>query len=397
VPDSGSVLLLPDLLWTGTSDDVHRGIGLLISQGKVVDIVQPNAPVPLSTTRIRLPKQLLTPGLTNSHAHLELSNIPRPPYPGSFLNWLGQVMAKGPKTPEEAALAALEGARESAAFGVTRLVDITRFPAATRAALATTGLAIQSCGEVTGLAKRWNRGFAMRDSAVQPDGLSGSRVQLGISPHAPYSTAADWYKTTAADARNMSLTFTTHLAETHEERQFLASHTGPFRDLWNALGDWEDGTETFPAGPVRWLESHGVLKNTRLLAAHVNDVDDEELAILAAHDVTVVHCPRTHAYFQRPPFDLPKYLRAGVKVTLGTDSTASSGDLNLMADVRLFHSQNPALSAQDAFGYALTSTLAPGQFADAVAWPVSSLEDLLSRPEVVPTRTWLAGVPAASE
>jgi cytosine/adenosine deaminase-related metal-dependent hydrolase len=53
--------------------------------------------------------------------------------------------------------------------------------------------------------------------------------------------------------------------------------------------------------------------------------------------MSVVYCPRTHAYFGHDPYPLPSLLAAGVTVALGTDSRASSPDLNFWAELRYMH------------------------------------------------------------
>lgn len=386
-------LVCPELLWTGGDDAIHRNVGVLVDGMRITRVMPADAPLPAGAARLALPGRLLTPGLTNFHAHLELTDVPRPLYPGTFLKWIGVVMAEGPKTGAAAGDAAAHGALWCVKFGVTGVVDVTRFPAETRSRLARVGIDVRSCGEVTGLARRLPNGRPMLDAAKAPCPAASPRVHAGVSPHAPYSTDAAWYQACAELARGEGLTMTTHLAETPEEREFLAHHRGPFRELWDRLGDWSEDVGRFEAGPVRWLAHLRAMQGTRLLAAHVNDVTDDELALLAENDVTVVHCPRTHAYFRRPPFDAERYRRAGVTLKLGTDSAASSGDLNLMEDVRLFRSQNQAMTASDILSLVIDRPLAPGAFADMVAWPTLSLDELVSRP-VGPAQVWVAGRPA---
>ncbi|MGW8258323.1 MAG: amidohydrolase family protein, partial [Thermoguttaceae bacterium] len=55
----------------------------------------------------------------------------------------------------------------------------------------------------------------------------------------------------------------------------------------------------------------------------------------------VVYCPRTHAFFRRDRYPLEQMLTAGVTVCLGTDSRASSPDLDLLAEIRLVARQYP--------------------------------------------------------
>ena len=112
----------------------------------------------------------------------------------------------------------------------------------------------------------------------------------------------------------------THLAETADEAEFLANHSGPFRDLWAALGAWSDGVSRFAGGPIRAMQLVGLLDLPGAVLAHVNYCDDAELDILARGRASVVYCPRTHAWFRHPPHRLREMLARGINVAVGTNS-----------------------------------------------------------------------------
>ena len=92
--------------------------------------------------------------------------------------------------------------------------------------------------------------------------------------------------------------------------------------------------------------------------------------------MTVVYCPRTHAWFDHPRWPLEKMLSLGVAVALGTDSRASSPDLSLLAELRTLAARHPAVEprvvlqlgtsrAAAALGYGHEAgTLEAGKFAN---------------------------------
>jgi cytosine/adenosine deaminase-related metal-dependent hydrolase len=134
---------------------------------------------------------------------------------------------------------------------------------------------------------------------------------------------------------------TIHLAETPYEREFLNSHTGPLREMWERLGSWEDFPETFPGSPVEFADACGLLED-RTMLAHVNYCDDADLDLMQRRGVSVAFCPRTHRYFGHPPHRWREMIARGIRVYIGTDSCASSPDLNLVDDLRLLHEIDPA-------------------------------------------------------
>ena len=78
---------------------------------------------------------------------------------------------------------------------------------------------------------------------------------------------------------------------------------------------------------------------------HGNYLDDEEIALLAAKagHMSVVYCPRSHAWFNHRPYPLQKILDVGVSVAVGTDGRGSSFDLSVLAEMRFAARQHPGV------------------------------------------------------
>jgi cytosine/adenosine deaminase-related metal-dependent hydrolase len=102
--------------------------------------------------------------------------------------------------------------------------------------------------------------------------------------------------------------------------------------------------------PVQHVHRHGLL-DAPLLAVHVNCLWGDDARRLAARGASVVHCPRSHAYFSHPRFQREVLTEAGVPICIGTDSLAStraSRDgapvLSLIDELRTLASDDPGLS-----------------------------------------------------
>jgi cytosine/adenosine deaminase-related metal-dependent hydrolase len=153
-----------------------------------------------------------------------------------------------------------------------------------------------------------------------------------------------------------------HLAESREEIELLRSGSGPLRQFLDSLAAWQPGAlrpGTRPLDSLRLLAAA-----PRALVIHGNYLDDEELAFLAerAARMTVVYCPRTHAWFDHPRYPLEKMLSAGVAVALGTDSRASAPDLSLLAELRTVAARHPAVQP------AVVLQLGTSRAATALGW-----------------------------
>ncbi|HRQ73707.1 MAG TPA: amidohydrolase family protein, partial [Phycisphaerales bacterium] len=179
---------------------------------------------------------------------------------------------------------------------------------------------------------------------------AGSLVRAGLQPHAPNTVEPAGYEHAVALARRYGLALCTHLAETVEEREFIAGARGPQRALLERVGAWEDRLlGVFGRGlhPIDHLAP--ILERAPFLVAHVNDCPDEaRLSVLARAGVSVAYCPRASAYFGAPwrfgAHRYPEMMDAGINVCLGTDSIVnlpseaadgSRGGMSVLDEMRL--------------------------------------------------------------
>jgi cytosine/adenosine deaminase-related metal-dependent hydrolase len=356
---------------------------------------------------IELGDVLILPGLVNAHTHLELTALGQLPRPANLVDWILALRERAMAELSEPARIAdsmARGVRDCLRFGVTAVGDITLNPAVTRPVLSASALRGVSFGEVLGMAGR-SAQMAGRIAAAVERTSEREDLRAGIEPHAPYSLDLAGYRRCVEEARRHGMPIATHLAETRDEAEFLARHRGEFRRLWEALGGWEEGASHAAGGPIFAMNQLGLLHHEPAVLAHVNYVDEEEMAILAGGRASVVYCPRTHAYFGHPPHPFEEMLAAGVNVALGTDSAASSPDLNLMEDLRLVHRTYPGVPGETVLGMGTArgaralgmgdriGTIEAGKWADLCAFAVTTRDPLREVLEtaVLPAAVWVGG------
>ena len=119
----------------------------------------------------------------------------------------------------------------------------------------------------------------------------------------------------------------THLAESESETEFL--RTGG--------GAWESFAEMLVPPPgttgIRALAESGLL-DSNVVAAHCVKADEEEIALLAEHDVAVAHCPRSNAILGCGVAPLRELREAGIRVCIATDSPASTPSFDMFDEMR---------------------------------------------------------------
>jgi cytosine/adenosine deaminase-related metal-dependent hydrolase len=174
--------------------------------------------------------------------------------------------------------------------------------------------------------------------------------------------------------------------------------------MWERLGSWQHPVETHAGSSIEFAAAIGLLDHPTLLA-HVNYCDDAELEILAHGKASVVYCPRTHRYFGHPPHRWREMLTRCINVAVGTDSCASSPDLNIVDDLRLLHHLAPhfpveqlwelitlrgaaALQMQNEIG-----SLTAGKAADFVIFRAREGEPLRNvlESDATPNEVWISG------
>jgi cytosine/adenosine deaminase-related metal-dependent hydrolase len=160
-------------------------------------------------------------------------------------------------------------------------------------------------------------------------------MQVGLSLHAPYSCHPDLLRAGAEWCRAEEVPLCIHAAESQAETDFLLSGKlplvkGPVASLVKKL-------LSLPASPglrpIPYLARLGVLA-ARPLLVHAVHVTADDINLIAEAGCSVVHCPRSNDLLSCGRMPLEDYLAAGVPVYLGTDSCASSPDLDVRAEAR---------------------------------------------------------------
>ena len=329
----------------------------------------------------------LLPGLVNAHCHLDYTSMAGqlPPTKG-FVDWLKLITAsKGGCTYSDFAESWVAGAKMLLRTGVTTVADIEMVPELLPEVWTATPLRVFSFLEMTGVKSRRPPVEIMREAMERISSLPIGRSRLGISPHAPYSTTPELLRLAAETARRHDLRVVTHVGESDQEFEMFMHGRGEMFDWISRSG--RDMSDCAFGSPVQHMERHGALGNN-LLAVHVNYLAPGDATLLGKHDVSVVHCPRSHAYFRHRRFPFADLASAGVNICLGTDSLASTYktpkqivELNLFDEMRALAASTPDLAPEKILQMATINgaqalgmkgqigELSPEAFADLIAIP----------------------------
>jgi cytosine/adenosine deaminase-related metal-dependent hydrolase len=290
---------------------------------------------------------ILLPGLINSHCHLDYTDMTGliPPQK-SFTDWILLMLAtKSGWNYSEYAQSWIRGAHMLAKTGTTTVVDFEAVPELLPEVWSATPLRVFSLLEMTGVKSRRDPRAILQDNVDHIMTLPGGRCRPGLAPHAPYSTAPELLRLTADMARQRHWPLSIHVSESIQEFEMFTNGSGIMFDwLRRSQRDMNDCGER---SPVKHLDRHGVLGDN-CLAVHVNYLAEGDAKLLAKRKTSVVHCPRSHAYFGHEDFPFNALTKAKVNVCLGTDSLATvykkpkqTVELNMFDELQAFAAKHP--------------------------------------------------------
>ncbi|WP_028589115.1 amidohydrolase [Paenibacillus massiliensis] len=145
-------------------------------------------------------------------------------------------------------------------------------------------------------------------------GKADGRITTMMSPHSPYTCPPAFIEQFVQAAHDLNLPLHTHMSET--------------------LAEVEQNVREYGARPVEHLQKLGFFSRPSLVA-HAVHLNDEEIQVLAQYDVGVSHNPGSNLKLASGVARVPALLRAGVKVSLGTDGPASNNNLDMFEEMRL--------------------------------------------------------------
>jgi len=329
-------------------------------------------------TSTRLPDHALMPGLINIHTHSAMALMRGLADDLPLMRWL-----EGHIWPTEQRWVGAEFVRvgtdlamaEMLRGGTTCFNDNYFFPDVTAAAADRAGMRAVIGIPVISMATAWaqtedeyfRRGLEMHQQLLEMPLVSSS-----FAPHAPYTVSDEAFHRIRSLAEEMDIPVHLHLLET--------------------AGEIQGSRDQYGLTPLDRMDSLGLL-NDRLLAVHMTQLDDTDIARLARAGVNVLHCPASNLKLASGICRVADLDAAGVNVAIGTDGAASNNTLDMFAETRLAAllakgaSGDPeAVPAQRALSMATINgaralgqeerigSIEPGKRADLAAVDLSAME-----------------------
>jgi 5-methylthioadenosine/S-adenosylhomocysteine deaminase len=308
--------------------DLRHGLEVVVVSGRISEIR------PLTG---KSEPYILSSAFVNAHSHLEYRGMLGKVHGEDFPSWIRAItMAKAAQTMEEVRADCFLAAQENRATGVALMGEHSDRPFAREAMMAAdlSGPVFQELitfNEQGDPSARW---AFVRSKAEEQAAI--------VSPHAPYTVDEASLIEVGKGENFLSI----HASESPAEHELFVNGSGAFAEMY---ARFDVPLPRTGLSPVRFLDDVGFLKPARQLV-HCCTVDGDDLDLMAERDVVVAHCPRSNATLNCPSAPVREMLDRGIAVGIGLDSCASSGPIDMFAEM------TAALDQSEERGRPLTGT-----------------------------------------
>lgn len=276
---------------------------------------------------------VIMPGMINCHTHLPMSFLRGYSDDLNLHDWLHAIFPREARVDDRAVKACtLLSIAEALRFGTTSVTDMYDHTNAVAEAVAESGIkANLSRGATMFLGddfdeKTFPACLEFKDTLKKWHNYDNGRIRYEASIHGEYTSTYQFWDFSSRFAAEEGIGMHVHLSETAAEQE----------------GSLERNALT----PAQVLDCHHVF-DTRTTAAHCVHLTEEDMDLLAKRKVTAVHCPVSNLKLASGRADVPKMVKHGMNVALGTDSSSSNNNLDLFKEMKL-----ATLQAKEMYGSA---------------------------------------------
>ena len=299
---------------------VRNNMDLLISAGrieKITDNSDSSKPLSFKSNEVIIDGtgKYIIPGLVNAHAHTAMTLLRGVAEDVTESDWFNKHVwiYEQSLIPDDVYTGTLIGAAEMLLSGVTAVAD--HYFAMDRAfdAYVKSGMRANLAWAVFGSGPDSEKQFETAMDFTREYTGKNTRISVSLGPHSPYICPEDFLTRVAFEADKLELPMHIHVSETEEQVVQSLKNTG--------------------LTPVQVLDKTGVLREGTILA-HAYWATDEDLKLIKKRGAGIAHCAKTYMKFGDINDLLPRALKAGVKLALGSDGLASNNTVNIFETAR---------------------------------------------------------------
>jgi 5-methylthioadenosine/S-adenosylhomocysteine deaminase len=311
--------------WVLPVDPADRALtdhALAVGEGRILALVpsaQAREEIQARQT-LELPGHVLIPGLINAHTHSPMTLMRGLADDLPLMTWLNEHIWPAERRwvdPDFVAAGTRLAALEMLRSGTTCFNDMYFYPEVTATVVAEAGMRALVGMIVLDFPTNFAEGaddYLRKGLELHERFRGHPLVRTAFAPHSPYAVSDGPLARVQTLADELEVQVHIHLHETHDE-------------VFQSLRDHGER-------PLARLDRLGLV-GPGLVAVHMTQVEDAEMARLAEAGAHVVHCPQSNLKLASGFCPVARLLAAGVKVALGTDGAASNNDLDMLSELRV--------------------------------------------------------------
>lgn len=315
-----------------TAEPLKEGVIVLDSDGLILEILTAAQAESKGITNIKFYEGILVPGFVNTHCHLELSHLKGKIAKHTGLPGFVEQVIRQRQANDAELIDAMEIAdRNMYAQGIVAVGDISN-KLISKEVKEISGIYYHTFIEAMGFnpekASDIIEAAKIMKEAFQP-------LNASIVPHAPYSVSDNLFAEIRKEAEVDQELISIHNQETLEENEFFEHKSGSFLKLYEFLGL---NIDFFKATGKTSLQSYlpKLSPSLKTLLVHNTFSSSADLDFATANHSSLYWClcPNANLYIEDKLPDLPLFLKAELKITLGTDSLASNDQLSIVEEMK---------------------------------------------------------------
>ena len=256
------------------------------------------------------------PGLINGHTHSSMSLMRGYGDDTALMKWLKERIwpVEEGLTGEDVYWGAMLSIAEMLRSGTTAFADMYFFMDEVARAVSETGIRADLSIGMVSMGDDWKERIQnCRNFFREWNGEADGRIYVSLGPHAPYTCVPGFLALVSDLAGELGAKIHIHLAETLDEVRQIK--------------------ESYGKTPIEYARDAGLFEH-KVIGAHCVHLTDDDIRIMKKHCVNAVHNPQSNMKLASGIAPVQKMLDLGINVALGTDSSCSNNNLDMISEMK---------------------------------------------------------------
>lgn len=311
-----SRILLKNAHYFSTDNTAKQG-DIAIENDVILSVGQPLANEWTPDRVIDCQDKFVIPGFVNTHTHAAMGLFRSYADDMLLMDWLQKKIwpIEGKMESDDYYWGTMLGIAEMLQSGTTMFADMYMGMERVAEAVEQTGIRAVIARGMAGVAPTAEAALVNSEYLYNTyHNAADGRLRVMLGPHAPYTCPPDYLKRVVRLSEKLGAEIHIHLAETQ--------------------GEVDDCLKLYGKTPMALMDEVGLL-DRGVLAAHCVVLSEDDIELMAKKNVRVAHNPGSNMKLASGIAPVPKLLKAGVCVGLGTDGSSSNNNLDMLEEVHL--------------------------------------------------------------